>query len=206
MQSVEKITARILSEAEAAAKAVIDEARSSADAALKEQQSKADAIIEKAKNDAQPAAVEQKKRRLSVIDLELRKQVLATRRQLLDDAFNKALNALVSMPAEQQIAAMAPRIIAAAPKGEGEILLTKNDAMAFGERLLAASKELYKKAGVDCKLVLSQKHLNAGGGFILKLSDVEYNNTYEALLKASQEELESKVAAVLFADEVSTNK
>ena len=203
MQNAQKITDRILSEGKQAGALMIEAARADAAQKLAAAQAQADEFIKHAKQEVSAAAEEHKRRRLSAIESELRKEVLAARRALLDGVFDKALKKLAEMPADEQIAMMAPRIMEASPDGRGEIMLIKKDAAAFGDKLLTAVKELYDKAGVKPELSVSNLNNNVSGGFILKTANIEYNNTYEALVKASKEDLERKVAAVLFEAEPS---
>ena len=198
MQNAQKITDRILKEAKQSGAAMIEAANADAAKKLAAAQAQADEFIKQARQEASVAAEEHKRRRLSAIESELRKEVLATRRALLDGVFDKALKKLAAMSADEQVAMMAPRIIEASPDGRGEILLTKKDAGVFGEKLLTAVKDLYVKAGIKPELKVSAQNINVSGGFVLKTANIEYNNTYEALVKASKEDLERKVAAVLF--------
>lgn len=198
MQSAEKITSRIINEARQAAEAMLMAAQAKADEKLAETRTQAAELLKQAQRDAALAAEDQKKRRLSATESELRKEILATRRKLVDAVFEQALERLVTMPPDEQVAMLAPLIVEASPYGNGEIILTKKDAANFGDKLIAAAAKLYKK---KVALKLSESSLNARGGMIVRINNIEYNNTYEALLKVSREELESKVAAVLFAGE-----
>lgn len=73
MQRTQKITARILSEAEEAAKIVIDTANAEANENLKVAQEQADVLIKQATDEALLEAEEQKARRLSAVESELRR-------------------------------------------------------------------------------------------------------------------------------------
>lgn len=201
MPKAEKITARILDEAEKSAAAVLEAARAEAERDLAAAQSQAEDVVRQGARDAINAAVEQKRHKLSAIESELRKEVLSVRRTLLDSVFDKALSKLVALPAETKIEMMAPRIMEASPDGRGELMLTERDAGDLGSRLLTLLGDLYAKAGVKCELAISAQRINASGGFVLKAGNIEYNNTFETLLKAAKDELESKVAALLFAEE-----
>jgi len=198
MQNAQKITDRIIKEAKEAAAAVIEAAKAEAAEKLAAAQAQADEFVKHGQQEAAQAAEEQKRRRLSAVDSELRKEVLAARRSLLDGVFDKALQKLAALKPEEQVAMMAPRIVEAAPDGKGQVFLAKKDAAAFGEKLMNAVNELYAKKGVKPELNIAKENISVTGGFVLKTANIEYNNTYEALIKASKEELERKVAAVLF--------
>jgi len=199
--NAEKITKRILEEAEQSAAAIVEEARKTAAEDLAAAQKKAEDILQQAAREATEAAAEHKKHKLAAIESELRKEVLATRRRLLESVFEKALTKLAAMAPEEQIKMMVSRILEAAPDGRGEILLTKKDAADLGPQLLAAVEKLYTSKGVKPELTISKQTINATGGFVLKAGNIEYNNTFETLIKASKGDLEGQIVSVLFAGE-----
>lgn len=80
----------------------------------------------------------------------------------------------------------------ASPDGKGEIMLTAEDKSEIGESLLAAVNELYSKNGVNADIKISDKSIDASGGFILKIGNIEYNNTFDALMKGLKEDTEGK--------------
>ena len=203
MQNAQRITSRILSEAEQSKAALLEAAKADAAQKLAAAQAQADEILKQAAQETAVAAQAQKKRRLSAIDSELRKEVLSTRRTLLDNVFDKALQKLTDRPSADQVAMMASRIVEASPDGRGEIMLSAKDAAALGGQLLEKVQDLYSRSGLKPELKISSRTINTSGGFVLKIGDIDYNYTYDALVKASKEELESKVAALLFADETS---
>jgi V/A-type H+-transporting ATPase subunit E len=203
MQKTQKITSRILSEAKEYAEEVIAAAKAEADEKLEAARQQAEAIRRQSELEAFQAAEEHKKRRASAIESELRKEMLSTKRKLLDSVFEKALAKLAGMSSKEQIAVMVRRIMEVSPDGLGEVMLTKKDAGAFGNDLINALNEAYAKKGVKAGIKLSGQNINAIGGFILKIGDIEYNGTYEALVKLIKEEMEGKIALMLFPDDKS---
>lgn len=205
MQNTQKITERILSEAEEAAKNVVDAAKAEAEANLKQAEERAEMLIKQAKQDAALAAEEHKERRLSAIDSELRRNILAVRRNLLDSVFDKALSVLKNKSANEKIDMFAQRVIKASPEGKGEIMLTARDKSEIGEKLLEAVKKLYGNNGIKADIKISDKSIDASGGFILKTGDIEINNTFETLIKASKGDIEGEIASILFPDDSGKN-
>lgn len=202
MPSAQKITSRIIEEAQQTAEAIVAEAKVKANENLTTAQKQADEILKQAAQEATNSAAELEKHKLSAIESELRKEVLSVRRKLLDSVFAAALDKLAFMQPEDKIAIMAPRIVEASPDGQGEILLTKQDADQFGPQLLDTVHKQYEAKGINPQLKLSTENVKARGGFILRNGNIEYNNTFETSLKSWKKELENQVAAILFADEV----
>lgn len=201
MPNAQKLTSRILEEAQEAAEKIVAEAQVKAKENSAAARKEADEILKQADREAKIAAVEQKKHKLAAIESELRKEMLAVRRKLLDSAFAKAVEKLVLMKPETKVAMMAPRIVEASPDGQGEIMLTKEEAANIGPQLLEAANKLYAARGSKSQLTISEENVKSSGGFVLRKGNIEYNNTYETLLKSSKEELESQVADILFVDE-----
>ncbi len=196
MQSVEKITQRILGEAQASADKVIADANAAAEKLVADKKAELDAFEEKARNEIAEAAAEQERRSLSTIDLELRRNILLAQRQAIDETFDKALAHLSQLPADKQVETLAKKVVEAAPEGKGELVMAKG--ASFGSDLIAAASKLYAEAGKKCEITLSNDTVNAAGGFVLRIGSIEYNNTYEALLKACRQELEPEVFDILF--------
>ncbi|MFY9175086.1 MAG: V-type ATP synthase subunit E family protein [Peptococcia bacterium] len=201
MPNAQKIKSRILEEAQEAAARIIAEAEAQAKENITAAQKEADEILRQADQEATIAAVELRKHKLAAVESEMRKGLLTVRRNLLDSAFAKAVDKLVAMNPEDKIAMMAPRIVEASPDGQGEILMTREDAAQMGAQLLEAARKLYETRGIQSQLIISNENIKSRGGFVLRKGNIEYNNTYEALLKSCKEELESQVAEILFADE-----
>lgn len=203
MPNAQKITSRILEEAKKAAENIVAEAKAEANENLAAAKKEANEILKQADREASVLAGEQGKHKLSAIESELRKEVLSVRRKLIDSAFAKAMDKLVAMSPEAKVAMLAPRIMEASPDGQGEILMAGSDVTVVGPQLLEAVQKLYEAQGIKPQLIISQDTIKASGGFVLRKGNIEYNNTYETLLKSSQEELEGQVAAIIFADEIS---
>jgi V/A-type H+-transporting ATPase subunit E len=194
----QKITQRIIGDARQTAEEQMAAAKAEAAQKLADVKAQADQILRRAQAEAASTETVQRQRKLSAIDSELRKEVLATRRNLMDRAFERALGKMAAAPAEKQVAFLAARVAEASPEGIGEIMLTVADKAKFGDQLLQAAKALYAQKGVQESIRLSDQPIRATGGFILKIGDIEYNFTYDSLVKMSRDEMEGQVASILF--------
>ena len=56
------------------------------------------------------------------------------------------------------------------------------------------------KKGIKAALKISNEARRIQGGFILKRRGVEVNGSFETLIRTEREEIESKVAAILFGE------
>lgn len=191
--SIEKITSKILSDAENQSKILLDDAKSQADGIIAEATQKADEIVEKAQ---QNGAEEKKKlisRRKAVADIDGRKIVLQEKQQLIGECFDKAIEKITSMKKEDYL-----EFIVASVKNtgviEGELILNQKDRDSVGMDLIGKLNS--KMPG--SKFTLSEEMRNIRGGFLLRNGSVYINGTIESLINEAKEELVGEVAKSLF--------
>lgn len=191
--SVEKITSKIISDAEEHAKVTLDEAKVKCDAILAEASRQAEAVLE----DAKQQGIEEKEktiaRKKAVADIDGRKMVLEAKQNLISACFEKAVDKLSSMEPKAYIEFLAG-LVAKTGITEGELILNEKDKSAVGRDLT----DYISKNLKDSKITLSEETRNIRGGFLLKQGSVYMNGTIEALVEEAKEELIGEVAGVLF--------
>jgi len=191
--SIDKITSKILSDAEASAKEVTDEAKAASDAILEEAKKKADELT---KNAAEKGATEKEKlitRRRAVADIDGRKIILDQKQQLIAECFDKAVGKITSMDKEKYVDFLAG-IVKKTGVSEGELIMNPKESAEIGPALVARLKEIMPESGIT----LSGETRNIKGGFMLKNGSVYINGTVEALIDEARDELVTEVAQVLF--------
>lgn len=127
--------------------------------------------------------------------MEAKKGVLAVKQQMVSEAFDKALDAIVAMPEKEYAAFLAALAAKAAVAGDEEIVLNARDKAAVGTEVVKAANA----ALADGKLTLSDTVGDFAGGLILRRGSVEVNCTAELLVELARGELSSDVAKLLFA-------
>lgn len=202
MAGVEKLKERILEEARLQAQNNIKRAEEQASeiykAAREEADIKSRAIIEKAQNDA----LERKKRIMSYAALEARKQRLKAKQEMVDEAFEKALDRLKSLSQKEYMGILADMIVKSVGDGGQEVILSQKDREAMGASLVETVNKKLEEKGVPGRVRLSDETRELGGGFILKAGNVEMNNSFEAVIRMQRERLEAEVVQVLFGEGV----
>lgn len=191
--SIEKITSKIISDAEESAKVTLAEARAKADGILAEAEAKAEEILDAA---GKRGAEEKEKlisRKKSVADIDSRKMILEEKQKLIAECFDRAAEKIVSMEKEAYVEFLTSLVLKTGEK-EGQLILNEKDAAAAGEALISS----IAKADADAKITLSEERRNILGGFLLKNGQVYINGTIEALIAEAKEELISEAAAQLF--------
>lgn len=227
MNGIEKITQLIQSEAQTEIDSVLARAREEAlqITARYEAQAQAEAAELTAKH--QRAAAEREERLISAAQMEARKTALATKQELVEQAYAQALERLCALPEEQYVQVLAELLVEASSTGQEEVIFSPQDRERVGRAVVARANELLAResapdlpkeltntkvgaildkvaAGVTAivqgtaLLTLSQETRPMRGGFILKNQNVEVNCTFETLVRLQKAETAGAVAKQLF--------
>lgn len=197
MEGIERIKERIL-----------EEARNEADKKIKEAEKRANNIIEKARDDAEQnkkmllekgkkEAKTRKARLISMAELEMKKEILATKQEMVEEAFEKAMERLKSMDASKYEKILINMILGAVETGNEEIILSNNYLDKLSADFL---KKLNNSGKKKLNLKLSGEKREFAGGFILKSKGIEVNNTFESIIRMEKDNIESQIAGILFRD------
>ncbi len=229
MNGIEKITAKIAADAQAEADAILAQARAEADAtagqwAERAEKERADLLAR-----GEKSAAERVVRMESVAQLEGRKLLLGAKQEMLSQAFDKALEALLALPEEEYIDLLAGLCARAASTGREEVIFSPQDQKRVGKQVCAKANELLAKAvapklpdevtdtpagAILDKVVTAGSALLSGtgmltvsqetrpirGGFILASEGVEVNCAFETLVRLIRPEIERQVAQTLFGE------
>ena len=191
--SIENITQKILSEANANREVTIKNAETRSSQIIDEAKVQAEAIMKKIAEKAEKDAETLKSRKVSAAELQGKKMMLSAKQDAIKKGFDVALGKLKEMPEDKYINFMADEIVKI-PNCEGTIILNEQDRKEIGEKLVKAVNDRLKGE----KITLSNNTVQSSGGFILKNGKVEINSTFETLLNAIRDELTYAVANVLF--------
>ena len=171
--SIEKITAKIISDAQEQADTAADQARKECSEILSAAKAEADEILKRAESEGNSQKERLISRRRSVAQIDGRKVILEEKQKLIANCFEQAIERITSMGGDAYT--------------------------AFLVRLLA--DKLVKTASkriANSSFTLSQETRDIRGGFLLKNGSVYVNCTVEALVDENRAELVGDVAARLF--------
>jgi len=198
MSGAEKIQAKILEEARILAEENVnrakEEAASMIKAATKEAEAKKKQIIEKAELEA----IEVKKRIIAVAELEARKQKLKAKQEVVDEAFELALKKLNNLPDTEYQSILVKMISSSAKTGKEEIILSPRDKQRLSPGFIDELNKALVNKGISANLKISDETRDIGGGFILKSGNIEFNNSFEAIIRMHRDDIESEVIKSLF--------
>ena len=195
MEGIEKITARIIEDAEREIAQIQQENEKRINALTAEAKSAAEQ--ESLELLTRGAAEERRERLSSSAAVECRKMELAAKQELLNEAFAAAVEELCHLPREKYLALIASLAAEVAEGGE-EMILSPQDASEIGPEVVLLANTALREAGKPGKLTLSAEPRSIPGGFILSHGDVELNCAFDTLVRLQREKLEKEVAAILF--------
>ena len=198
MKGIEKITARIAADADAANKTVQDAsaqriAEIRADFEKKAQEQTA-SILRAGEREAEQYA----SRIERTAQLEAKRDLLAVKQEMVSKAFDLAKEKFAQMPAQEYVAFLTRQVLAAATTGSEQLIFNANDKVKVGAEVLAAANAQLKTKGLEGKLTLAEETREMVGGFVLKEGNVEVNCTVDIMLELIRGELAAQVAQVLF--------
>lgn len=198
MSGAEKIIGKILEDARLQAEANLNRAKEEAANIIKSASDDAEAkkkqIIEKAELEA----VEVKKRLIAVAELEARKQKLQAKQEVVDEAFDLALQKLNNLPDIEYQSILVEMISNSIQTGKEEVLLSESDKKRLSPGFIEELNKKLADKGVAANLKISDEHRNINGGFILKSGDIEINNSFEAIIRMNRDDIETEVIKALF--------
>lgn len=193
MDGMEKIIARMRSDADAALDALRRETEEKTAALRADYAKRAEQERTALRARSEQAAQERYERLCSASDMEARKLELAAKQEVLGETYALALDKLCSLPRERYEALLLQLLGRAAVSGDEQLLLSAADREALGEAFVARANE-----ALHTHLTLADGTADIRAGFVLvgKTSDV--NVSFETLLALSRERTEGKAAGRLF--------
>ena len=133
--------------------------------------------------------------RVRIDQMEARKGMLAVKQEMVAEAFDKALDALVNLPEDEYVSFLAGLAAKASVSREEEIILNARDRAAVGKKVVEA---VNTRLGGG-RLTLSRQTGDFAGGLILRRGNVEANCTAELLVELARGDLSAEIAGILFA-------
>ena len=197
MNGLEKITQRIAAEANAECMNVAAEGNRRCAAIKAEFEEKAKAAYEAAMAQGRQEIEAQIQRQERNVRLDVKKELLGLKQDLVGTAFLMAREKLLQMPREEYVKFLAG-LAAEAASGEEEVLLSEADAAAVGAEVVEKTNAALAAAGKKAGLKLAAETRPLAGGLVLRAGDIEINCSIDALLSLKREELAAQVAGILF--------
>lgn len=229
MNGIDKITQRIEEDAAQEIRRLDEETRAQAAEILRQARERAEKECAELLARGEKQAQAHQARLESAAQMESRKLRLAAKQQVLDEAFERALEQLCSLPDEDYIALLTRLVLAAVTTGKEQIAFSAKDRSRIGRQVVIAANDalvkdyvpelpeavLQSKVGSFFEkmvsgttaaitgtglLTLAEEPRNIRGGFILINEKIEVNCAFETLVRLNRAKLELEVANLLFPD------
>lgn len=199
MTGVEKIVEKILSDARAQAQEMTNMAQAEANALCERVKARAkedaSVIVAEAKN-----SMEERDRRIvSVAELEIRKRVLAAKREVLEEAYAQAAQVLTALDADAYRQRYLHIVRPAIQKGTEGIAPGPKDADRLGAAFVDMLNAALKAEGKTAQVVLLPVRENIEFGCIVCSGGMEIDFSTQAVMRVVRENTEGEVAKILFA-------
>ncbi len=198
MTGTEKIKNKILEDAKAKAQAIEDQANREAEGILTAAAKNANKKSADALKKAEAESAEVYRRLIAVAGLEGRKEILRAKQEVVDNAFNLAMEKISTLPDAEYQELLEDMIVNAASTGKGEIMLSQKDSGRIDSRFTDNINRKLKNAGKTGSLTLAKDIISTVGGFVLRYGEMEINGTLEILFGMLRPQLESEVVKTLF--------
>lgn len=227
MNGIEKITGRIEGDAQREIDGILAAARGQADEITARYQAQAEKDAADLVRRGEQSAAERAERLESVAHLEAKKLTLAAKQDMLDKAFDRALQKLAELPDEDYISLLANLTVKATATGREQVIFSGRDRNRIGKAVVTKANDMLAKqvapklpdeltetkAGAMLDKVISRSSaILAGtgmltlaegtrpikGGVILSDGEVETNCSFETLVRLLRDEMAGKVAGALF--------
>ena len=198
MNGIEKITKRMLDDAQVEIDGIVKQAEDEAAAILARYEAQASREYDELYRRGAERAQEREENLAGAAQLEARKDTLAAKQSMLDKAFQQAATKLSSLTEAQYITLLAKLAASSSFSGTESVVLSAADQKKLGATVVTEANALLEKEGRTAKLTLSQDTRETGGGLLLHSGNIETNCTFETLLRLVRNEISGEVASALF--------
>ena len=196
--SVDKIKAKILSDAQAEVQKIEAEIAQKVKKIQAEQGESVAAINKEAEEEGRWRAKDRLKKDLASAELELRKDLLEQKQKLIQKVFDKTLKHLARLKGEQYEKLIADLLLKTVQVGDEQVIFFSGDGHKLRDEFLEEVNSRLVKEGKKGALRLIREDRDMLGGFVLRRGKREVNCSIKALISTVREDLEPVVAKILF--------
>lgn len=197
MNGIEKITEKILGDAQAQVAAILADAKKEADGIVSSYQAEAAEQKQKMAEVAETQAAEQERRIISSAELDARKAILARKQALIAQAFDATKKKITTMDEPSYIDFLCTLAAQSVLDGKEEVVLSAEDSQKFGQKVVDGANKILQDAGKVGELTLSNENRPIVGGLVLKGRDLEVNCALDTVISLLKDDLSAEVAKAL---------
>ena len=198
MNGIEKITERIAVDTEQERKAILDRGKTQSAEIRSSYEALAEADYAEAVELGQKNAAERIERLGGVAQLDARNLRLAAKQEMLEKAFDLALQKLLNLPEAEYVDLLSKLAAEGCTTGQEALVLSVQDRPRFGKKVVIAANEKLEKAGKTGGLTLSEESRDFPGGLYIQDGQIENNCTFPTIVRMLKEQMSGEVAKILF--------
>lgn len=191
----EELLSKIKLEFDAEAKKIVEEAEIKIRRMEKENDEKIAAKRREIFADLHKNLEDIRRKDLIETDIKIRSLLLEVKQDLINDVFKEVQAKIKTEDYHELIEKM---LMSSVQNGEGEVIFSKEDNKMFTEDFIKGINAKLTALGKNSRFRLSQKYGNFSGGFILRYSGIEINNTFETIFGYLRKDLEMEIGKILF--------
>ncbi len=196
--SVEKITEKILSDAEEQAGRIEKEFAGRIEQIRRRRDQQVEQIRSDAQEEARRRAEDRFQKDIATAELELRKEILARKQEFIGTVFDRAREGLMEMKGPARREFLFQLLLRSVESGDEEVIVSSQDESLIDDKFLEQANKKLEGDGGKGHLQLSEERRDLPGGFILRRGKQEINCSLGALIHSIRRELEPDVAGHLF--------
>lgn len=193
----EKITERILLDANNKAEKIKTEARTGVEEILIQAQDESEKMKSQILRESETNGAEERKRILALTRLEARNSVLSEKQELVELVFERATEKLLSLSDDRYQQFIKNLLLKTAMVGDEEVIICSSDKNRITPELLNDVNKSLVEKGKKGNLKLADETRDIGGGFILRSGRIETNSSISSLIGSIREEMGIKVLQTL---------
>ncbi|NLO85840.1 MAG: hypothetical protein GX096_10505 [Clostridiales bacterium] len=129
--------------------------------------------------------------------LEMRKELLHQKREVMDQAFEDAKVQLCSTEPKQAYKFLLEQAASVA-QGDEELIIGEDHPQWFSDEFVSELNSMLKAAGKPAQVTYQSKKRSGVTGAILSRGGTEVFCTFEAMLESMRSNLEAEIAQILF--------
>lgn len=198
MNGIEKITQRIEADTQQEVNAILEKARTEAAGILADYEEKAQAEYDRALSKGKTDAAYHVERMAGVAELEGRKRKLAAKQEMLDKAFDTALQKLLGLPEQQYTDLLVKLAVSGTSTGKEALIFSVKDRPRYGKQVVIAANSQLEAMGRTAGLTLSEESRDFEGGLYIQDGNIENNCTFSTIVRMLRQQMGSEVAKLLF--------
>lgn len=192
MNGLERITSRIEAESKSEIEAILEAGREEISHIVEGWLERIETESNELEEHIKQEMAERAERIQSAAEMDARKTILAAKQEMVEAAYNLAIEKLCKLRGEKKIQLLADLLTRASSTGTEEAVFSAAD-QEDGAKAVEKANAVSGK-----KLKVSKDSAPIRGGFILRDKNVEVNCAFETLVRLQKTETAGAVAKILF--------